>query len=805
MNTLIVLAIERNNMFNIDNIRLKKIKKILSQVNKWAMIMSKMTDVELKKQTSLLKKQLNDGANLNDILPQAFATIREADKRVLGKFPYDVQVLGGIVLHQGNIAEMKTGEGKTLTATLPIYLNALTGQGVMLVTTNSYLAIRDANELGKVYQWLGLTVEVGVSEEANYKYTVEEKRRIYQADILYTTNDAVGFDYLQENLVDNQNKQYMRTFNYAILDEVDAILLDFAQTPLVISGSPRVQSNLFNIANQFISTLSENKEYKLDEERKHVWLTEQGIHEAKRFFEKKNLFSSENYLLVRHIELALQANELFKINQDYVVYDGEIKLLDIKNGRIMTGTKLQSGLHQAIEAKEHVDISQQTRSMASITYQNLFRMFKKLAGMTGTGKTNEEEFIETYNMSVIAIPTYKPVIRKDLPDKIYVSLPEKLYASMDLVKNCYKKKQPVLLATGSVEISEIYSQMLLHEGIPHNVLNARNTAKEAAIIAEAGQLGAVTVATAMAGRGTDIKLGNGVTELGGLAVIGTERMTSKRIDLQLRGRSGRQGDPGFSQFFVSLEDDIIIKRGSDRIHRYYERFADQISSVDLQPRELTQYRFKTAVDKAQFSEESQGRISRLNALEFDESMRIQRTLVYCERNKLLRTTDLLDNDIKVVAVRTIEQFLQENRKLTPDLLKRYILDNINYNLKSDNPIFEINKLNDIKQYLIQMVQKELQDKRESIGSTTQMINFQRVCILKAIDVGWIEQVDNLQQLRLVVIDRKYSQQNPLYEYQKEAILSYKNMRNQIDQLILKNIMLSTLKREQNGKLTITFP
>lgn len=794
-------------MFSIDSMRLKKVKKILKQVNKWAMPMSNMTDVELKKQTSLLKKRLNDGADLDDILPQAFATIREADKRVLGKFPYDVQVMGGIVLHQGNIAEMKTGEGKTLTATLPIYLNALTGKGIMLITTNSYLAIRDANELGKVYQWLGLTVEVGVSEDVNYKYTVEEKKKMYQADILYTTNDAVGFDYLQENLVDNQEKQFMRPFNFAILDEVDAILLDFAQTPLIISGSPRVQSNLFNVANQFVSTLSENKEYKLDEERKHVWLTSQGIYEAQRFFETKKLFSSENFLLVRHIELALQANELFKINKDYVIDDGEIKLLDIKNGRIMAGTKLQSGLHQAIEAKEHVVISQQTRSMASITYQNLFRMFKKLAGMTGTGKTNEEEFIETYNMSVVVIPTHKPVIRKDLPDKIYVTLPEKLYASLDLVKTCYRKRQPILLATGSVEISEIYSQMLLHEGIPHNVLNARNTAKEATIVAEAGQLGAVTIATAMAGRGTDIKLGHGVAELGGLAVIGTERMTSKRIDLQLRGRSGRQGDPGFSQFFVSLEDDIVMKRGSDRIHKYYERFADQINltATDLQPRELTQHRFKMVVNKAQFSEESQGRISRLNALEFDESMRIQRTLVYRERNRLLRISNSLDNEIKAATIRAIEHFLKEQEKLTPDLLKRYILDNINYNLKSDDPIFEIKKYGDVKKYLVQMVQKELQNKKKAIGSTTQALNFQRVCILKAIDFSWIEQVDNLQQLRLVVIDRKFSQRNPLYEYQKEAILSYKNMRNQIDQLILKNLMLSSIKREKNGELTVSFP
>ncbi|QBR48011.1 preprotein translocase subunit SecA [Leuconostoc kimchii] len=658
-------------------------------------------------------------------------------------------------------------------------------------------------ELGKVYEWLGLTVAVGVNEDPNYRYTVEEKTAIYQADILYTTNDAVGFDYLQENLVDSQDNQFLRPFNYAILDEVDAILLDSAQTPLIISGSPRVQSNLFHVVNQFVLTLSENSEYNLDDERKHVWLTAQGIEQAKRFFEKSDLFSADNYLLIRHIELALQAKELFKINQDYVINDDEIKLLDSKNGRVMSGTKLQAGLHQAIEAKEGLTITQQTRAMASITYQNLFRMFKKLAGMTGTGKTNEEEFIETYNMTVIAIPTHRPIIRKDLPDKIYVSLPEKLYASMALVKACYRNKQPVLLATGSVEISEIYSQMLLREGIPHNVLNARNIAKEAAIIAEAGQLGAVTVATAMAGRGTDIKLGKGVAELGGLAVIGTERMTSRRIDLQLRGRAGRQGDPGFSQFFVSLEDDIIIKHGSERTHRYYKKFSEQIDLEHLH--ELTQQRFKTSVDKAQFSEESQGRIARLNALEFDESMRIQRTLVYEERNKLLRLNRTLEKEVLAAAYREITLFLQQNTSLTPNLLKRYILDHMNYNLKQDDDVLNPNQFDDLSSQLLGMVSKELQRKRKILESTTQTVNFQRLCVLKAIDVGWVEQVDNLQQLRQVVTDRKFSQQNPLFEYQKEAIASYQKMCQQVDQLVLKNIMLSTIKREKSGEIIVSFP
>nr|WP_192269843.1 accessory Sec system translocase SecA2 [Leuconostoc sp. LN180020] len=788
---------------NLNKQRLRQLNKILKQVNKWQSKIAEMSDTKLQNQTQLFRQRLKNGETLDKLLPEAFATIREADKRILGKFPYDVQVIGGIVLHQGNIAEMKTGEGKTLTATLPVYLNALTGQGTMVITTNSYLAIRDYSELRSVYEWLGLSVAVGVNEDPDYEFSVYEKSQMYHADVLYTTNDAVGFDYLQENLASNKEDQFLRQYNYAILDEVDAILLDSAQMPLIISGAPRVQSNLFEIANKFVMTLDADVDFEMDDEKKHVWLTSNGIEAAQRFFEQKFLFSAENYLVIRHIQLALHAKMLFEKNEDYVIDDDQVKLLDDKNGRIMSGTKLQSGLHQAIEAKEHVPITPQMRAMASITYQNLFRMFKKLAGMTGTGRHDEEEFIETYNMSVTVVPTHKPVIRKDYPDKIYTTLPEKLYASIALVKHCYNRQQPVLLTTGSVELSEIYSQMLLKEGIAHSVLNARNVAKESAIISEAGQLGSVTVATVMAGRGTDIKLGPGVAELGGLAVIGTERMTSKRIDQQLRGRSGRQGDPGFSQFFVSLEDDIVIQRGSEKSHRYLRKHSSDVNIS--QPKELKHMWFRKIIDRAQFSEESQARLSRLNTLQFDESVRIQRNIVYQERARLINNHELLDDTIMGMTNRVITDFLNVTPNLTEQALSRFILDNINYNLKNTDNILSLKQKEDVRHELLLLVQSILREKAKLLPETSQVVEYQRLTMLKALDVCWIEQVDHLQQLRTIVVNRRFSQHNPIFEYQKEAKLSYNEMKKHLDQTILRNVMLTEITHGKNGEILLSFP
>ena len=560
-----------------NNRQLSKVKKILHQINLKKEEMASLTDDELAGKTQEFKERLTAGESLDDILVEAFAVVREADKRILGMFPYDVQVMGGIVIHQGNVAEMNTGEGKTLTATMPIYLNALTGQGVMLVTTNDYLAKRDAGEMGQVYEFLGLTIRIPFSEDDDEELTPEDKREIYSADVVYTTNSGLGFDYLLDNLASSEDKKYMPEFNFVIIDEVDAVLLDSAQIPLVISGSPRVQSNFYGIIDTLMTTLVEGEDYIFKEEKKEVWLTTKGAKTAESFLGIDNLYSEEHSVLARHLIFALRAHTLFKRDKDYIIRNGEkgeeLVLVDQSTGRLLEMTKLQGGLHQAIEEKEHVPLSEETRAMASITYQSLFKKFKKISGMTGTGKVAEKEFLETYGMSVIRIPTNRKNQRIDYPDNLYVTLPEKVYASLAEIKYYHEKGNPLLIFVGSVEMSELYSSLLLREGIAHNVLNAHNAAREAQMIAESGRMGAVTVATSMAGRGTDIKLGPGVAELGGLVVIGTERMDSKRIDLQIRGRSGRQGDPGLSKFFVSLEDDVIKKFGPPWVHKMYKDYS----------------------------------------------------------------------------------------------------------------------------------------------------------------------------------------------------------------------------------------
>ena len=542
----------------INTIKLRRLRKKLAKINALEESMSRLSDEELKNKTEEFKNRLRTGETLEDILIEAFAAIREADRRILGMFPFDVQVLGALALHEGTIVEMKTGEGKTLTATLPLYLNALEGKGTILVTTNDYLARRDAIDMGEVYRFMGLTVGVGVFDD-DEEVDSNRKKKIYSSDILYTTSTALGFDYLIDNLAGNVEDKFLRSFNYVIVDEADAVLLDSAQTPLIIAGSPRVQSNLYDTADQFIRTLRKEQEFKFLKDEKIIFLTDEGIRYAEKYFNISNLYGEEYFELNRHINLALRAHYLFKKDIDYVVTDDAVELLDNRTGRILEGTRLQSGIHQAIETKEKVKKSKDSRAIASVTYQSLFNMFPKLSGMTGTGKIAENELISTYGVSVVVLPTNTPIQRLDYSDKIYTTLPEKLFATLEFVKELYEKQQPILLISGTVDIAEIYSRMLLQEGIPHNVLTAKNIAKEALIIAEAGQKGAVTVATSLAGRGTDIKLGKGVAELGGLAVIGTERMPNSRIDWQLRGRAGRQGDPGLSQFFVSLEDTLRSK------------------------------------------------------------------------------------------------------------------------------------------------------------------------------------------------------------------------------------------------------
>ncbi|MDV7714432.1 accessory Sec system translocase SecA2 [Oenococcus oeni] len=786
-------------MHKIKDLKIKKLFRIVDRVNSYSAKMASLSDEMLKKQTKVFKARLKNGENLDDLLPEAFAVVREADKRVLSMFPFDVQVLGGIVLHQGNIAEMKTGEGKTLTATMPVYLNALDGKGVILVTANSYLAERDAQEMGKVYRWLGLSISVGVDQKKEIKE--KQKKTIYASDIVYTTSYALGFDYLIDNLSTFAEQKYMRAFNYVLIDEVDSVLLDSAQMPLVISGAPRVQSNLYQVSNNFILTLEKKVDFSLDDQEKNVWLTERGIDEAEHFFDIDNLFSEKYKELFKHIELALKAHQLFKINRDYVIEDQKVKLLDSVNGRIMEGTKLQSGLHQAIETKEHIEATPETRAMASITYQNLFRMFHKISGMTGTASTAKSEFLETYNMEVVSIPTNRPTIRKDLTDKIFVSLPEKISALIEQVKSLHEKGQPVLLVTESVSMSEIYSKILLEQGIAHNVLNAYNIPKEADIIAEAGQLGSFTVATSMAGRGTDIKLGPGVARLGGLAVIGSEHMKSNRIDEQLRGRAGRQGDPGLSQFYVSLEDNLLIKEGPDWIRKYFEKKSNKID--ENEPKVLTRHKFTDLVKKIQKYKDEQSHDARIQSLEFDENLRIQREIVYKARNKIIFSKEILNQEIISLASKLFDIFLSNRKNLLFENLSRYILDNLNYDFKFDLP--KNNDRKSIKKYLIKIVEDKIRDRQSILKNDQQLTNFEKISILKAIDSSWIEQVDNLQQIKLAVISRQYSQKNPLYEYQREASSSYGLMKKKIMLSGLKNFMLSDLVEGKNSEISIFFP
>ncbi|MGY5389644.1 accessory Sec system translocase SecA2 [Ligilactobacillus salivarius] len=763
--------------------------------------MSKLSDNQLKDKTQQFKKRLKQGETLDNILPEAFAAMREADKRVLGMFPYDVQVMGGIVLHQGNIAEMKTGEGKTLTATMPMYLNALSGESTILVTTNEYLANRDCEEMGQVYNWMGLSAASAVPENAD-ELKVEEKREIYNSDIVYTTNNALGFDYLIDNLASSKEEKFMPEFSYVIVDEVDAVLLDTATTPLVISGAPRVQSNMYKMTDEFVVSLEEEEDYRLDEEKKNVWLTRKGIEVAQEYFRVPNLYDGKHVELVRHITLALKAHNLFEKGKDYVIEDNKMYLLDSTEGRILENTKMQQGQQQAIEAAEGAEISDDMRSMASITYQNFFRLFKKIGGMTGTGKTANKEFIETYYMKVIQIPTNNPVIRKDYPDKIYPTLREKLMASLKLVKELHEKGQPILLTTADVELSEIYSEILLHEQIPHNLLNAHNAAKEAEIISEAGQWGSVTVATSMAGRGTDIKLGKGVKELGGLAVIGTELMPSKRTELQLRGRSGRQGDPGFSQFFVSLEDDVVIDSGPKWVHRYFKKHRNDNPDS---PRELKSLRFRWAMKRTQKQHDNQGYNNRKQTMDFDESSKKQRNLIYSQRDELISENGRFKFNAEKFILKYLDGYLAKHKAdFTRNELSRLIFDNLSYTYNGVPDNFPITDKAEIKKLLHQIVKEKLREKEAELENVEEIERFYRLSVLKAIDTGWVEEVDNLQQLRTVVSNRSTAQRNPVFEYHKEAERSFKRMQKFVNKLIVRNIMLSVIEIGADGKKDIYF-
>ena len=773
----------------VDNSKkqLKKLSHFADQVESYADQMAAMSDEELQAKTPMFKQIIADALadvkgqdkqnkmlakTLYEILPQAFAVAREGAKRVLGLYPFHVQIMGSAALHDGNLAEMRTGEGKTLTATMTVYLNALSGRGVHVVTVNDYLSARDAEQMGQLYNWLGLSVGVNVGDSP-----ADEKRAAYDADITYSTNFNIGFDYLRDNMVRRADERVMqRGLNFALIDEADSILIDTARTPLIISGPGSGVSQLYARADRFVKTLQNEEDYKIDEEAKTTMLTNEGIHKGEIFFNLDNLYDAGDTALTHHIDQALRANLNYINDKDYVVQAGEVKLIDQSTGRISEGTRLSDGLHQAIEAKEGVDIQEENKSMAQITYQNLFRMYKKLSGMTGTAKTEEEELREIYNMEVVTIPTNRPIKRVDYADLLYPSIRAKYNAVVKMIQDLHTKGQPILIGTGSVESSELLSKILMAQNVPHNVLNAKNNAKEAEIIANAGQRGAVTVATNMAGRGTDIKLGPGVADLGGLVVIATERHESRRIDNQLRGRAGRQGDAGFSQFFLSLEDDLMIRFGADRIRVLWERMNLDEEETVIKNRLITR-----SVESAQKRVEGNNYDTRKNVLQYDDVVREQRELIYQQRDIVIDEKKSLEWVLMPMVERTINRVVdaQTKSKKTAEWHLDQIIIFANNALVRDGDV-TVKQLQDLSRDEIQTTLLDLSKtnykvKKGQLYDPDQMLEFEKVVILRAVDQHWTDHIDSLDRLRQGVGLRGYGQLNPLIEYQNEAFTNFNKM------------------------------
>lgn len=773
--------------------KLKKLNRILRKVKSFRAGMADLSDEQLADLTVQFQERLSQGETLDDILPEAYAAICEADLRVLGKEPYDVQVLGAIALHKGTLIEMNTGEGKTLVATLPLYLNALTGKSTILLTTNDYLALRDAQEMGPVYRFMGLSVAVGANIKAEEQFTNDEKREIYAADIVYTTHGAFGFDYLLNNLVTSASDRFMRELYYVIIDEADSVLLDSSQTPLVISGAPRVQSNLYELADFFVTTLMEGRDYEKEDSK--VWLTEEGIAYTECFFGIDNFYGEEFFEINRHVTLALRAHAVFEMEHDYMVSkDGELQLLDNGSGRMMPGVKLRGGQHQALETKEKLKISRENRSVAAITYQNLFLLFPKMSGMSGTLADAAEELREVYGVDVIVIPPNCPLRRKDLKDFYYKDTERQFSEALKLITKTHDTGQPVLVVVSTIAETELVSKLLVEEKIPHNVLNANNAFWEAQIIKEAGQMNAVTVATAMAGRGTDIRLGEGVDELGGLAVIGIGRMANIRQERQARGRAGRQGDPGFSRFFVSLQDDVVKQSGLIKSEKYEDgrRF-------------ISKHKLKKIINLAQKNGEEYAVMSRKNAMDYDKVMQRQRELIYAIRNELLDGGKLDNDKILEIAEDNIWNYLLKEKERTNHTLNRYILDNISYRL--DRGISEVSLPDNehVIEYLLERVCDGLAEQERKLGSKEQMENFTRMATLQAIDDAWVEEVDYLQQLQSAVSGRSFAQRKPVYEYQRDALESFRKMEDTILKNITRNILLSNVYEDEKKKLHILFP
>lgn len=755
--------------------------------------MRKLSDEELSGLTDAFKQRYANGESLDELLPEAFAAICEADYRVLGMFPHDVQIWGGIALHKGMLCEMNTGEGKTLVATMPLYLNALTGKNCMLMTTNDYLASRDCKEMGPVYEFMGLTVGCCVSGEPDVQLENSEKKKIYSNDIVYATNAGVGFDYLFNNLVSSPEDRFLCDFNYVIVDEADEVLLDSANMPLVVAGSPRVQSNLYERADFFVTTLVEDEDY--EEEDGAVWLTKKGIKRAEAFYKIDNLYSSKNFEINRHVNLALKAHILLEKGKDYVITDEqEAVLVDANSGRMLHGVKMRGGIHQAVEAKEKVPISQETRSIAAITYQNLFGLFEKVSGMSGTISDTKEEIKNIYGLDTVVIPPNKPVARKDMKDKYFVSKEKQLEAAVKSISNAYEIGRPVLVVAASIADTEVVSEMLIKRKIPHSVLNARNIQWEADIIKEAGRLGSVTVATSIAGRGTDIKLGPGVRELGGLMVVGIGRMTNVRLERQARGRAGRQGDPGMSCFYVSLEDDTV----NDGDEEMYEKYSSG-------KRRIGKRRLKRIIDKARKTREESAETSRLKATEMDIVIKKQRELIYETRDHLLDGVDVDEQQFMAIVEKVINNFIRDNRKIGRNDINRFMLDNISYKLDDDFADSIIKKKKLLKAYLIAKATDYYRKKREKVNDDEIFMDFVRVATLTAVDEEWVEEVDYLQQLPSAVEGRSSAQRNPVFEYENDAIESYRKMEKNVYRNIVRNVLLSSVYVREDGNISIVFP
>ena len=780
-------------LFDFEYKELRRFMKIADQIEAKSDEYEKLTDKQLQHKTEEFKKELEKGKTLDDILVDAFATVREAAKRVINEKPFYTQVLGALAIHYGNIAEMKTGEGKTLTSVMPAYLNALTGEGVHIITVNEYLASRDAAWMGQIFEFLGLTVGTNLRD-----LSPAEKRERYNCDILYSTNNEIGFDYLRDNMVVRKEDRVQRPLNFAIVDEVDSVLIDEARTPLIISGGAMHSNNQYTDAQRFVRDLKENEDFIIDEKTKSINLTDEGSKKCEKFYGIDNMYDIKYSALVHHINQALRANFTMKNEVDYVVQDGKVVIVDQFTGRLMQGRAFSEGLHQAIEAKEGVKINEETKTLATITFQNLFRMYKKLSGMTGTAKTEEEEFRNIYNMYVIQIPTNKPVIRKDMADLIFATKQDKYNAIIKEIKERHATGQPVLVGTIAIETSELISNMLKKERIKHEVLNAKNHAREAEIIAKAGEIGSVTIATNMAGRGTDIKLGEGVKELGGLCVIGTERHESRRIDNQLRGRAGRQGDPGYTQFFVSFEDDLMVRFGTDRFKDLLQA-AGLGTTINLRSKTMTRN-----VETAQKKVEGNNFDIRKSLLQYDDVMGRQREIMYERRNEILDSDSIHESIINLIKDH-IYNLVMSHLVEQPELLEfdcSEICEYVNENLLRNSNMKLSEIINKSKDEVIQILEDKIIGEYENkIKDLPEEIvnDFEKVIALRVIDTHWMEHINTMDHLKEGIGLRSYAQNNPLVEYTNEGFQLFDEMLDTINREITKYLLKAEIKQNLERK------